>query len=245
MTVDVFLRSYSADLPWVPYALRSLHKFVSGIQDVVIVVPEKDLAVFKSLNFTREVIYPSKLQTFRDDYMGQQADKLMADYYTEADNILFWDSDCIAIRKFSPEDLMIDGKPRCLMTPYARLVNADGKPDTPWRPITEKAICCPVDYEFMRAHPFIVPWGVLPDFRKFMQTVHGCSIGEYIEKQPGRSFSEFNALHAWAYYYPVARDLFYWWNTETDGVPQPVIKQHWSYGGITPEIRAEIERILA
>lgn len=245
MTTDIFLRSYAGDIGWVPYALRSIQKFVTGIREIVIVVPANDYALFKSLNFTREVLYPSKLKPFEDDYLGQQSEKLQADFYTQADYILYWDSDCIATRKFTPDDLCVERKPRWLMTPYSKLVKPDGSPDTPWQPVTEKAIANSVEHEFMRAHPFIVPWDALSAFRRYMQSTHGCSIGEYIERQPGRSFSEWNAIGAWAYYNDNAHDLFYWWNTETDGVPEPVIKQHWSYGGITPEIRAEIERILA
>ncbi len=176
--------------------------------------------------------------------MDQMQDKLMADLYTGADYILYWDSDCIAVKPFSPADLFVDRTPRWLMTPYSKLITPDGKPDTPWQPITEKAIVHSVEHEFMRAHPFIVPWEALGMFRRFMQSTHGCSVGEYIERQPGRSFSEWNALGAWAYLN--ARELFYFWDTTgPEGVPEPVIRQFWSYAGITPDIRAEIDRILS
>lgn len=244
MNTIIFLRSYAADLPWVPYALRSIHKFVSGVRDIIISVPEEDLQAFKGLNLAVEKLVQSKVPTgAMDPYLGQQLDKLMADEYTNADYILYWDSDCIAIRPFKPHDLLVERRPRCLMTPYSKLVKPDGSSDTPWQAVTEKAVDHTVEFEFMRSHPFIVSWFALGEFREFMQNTHGCSVGEYIAKQPGRSFSEFNALHAWAYYR--APHLFYWWNTEIDGVPEPLVKQWWSWGGITPEIRAEMERILA
>ncbi len=246
MTCDVFLRSYAGDLAWVPYALRSLQKFVTGIRDIIISVPEEDLPAFKTLNLVKERLVKSEVPTgAMDPYLGQQADKLRAYHYTNADQVLFWDSDCIAVRLFSPLDLMIDDKPRWLMTPYSKLVHADGTPDTPWQPITQKAIGKPVvDFEFMRAHPVLAPREALFGFAQFMQATHGgATLEEYIAKQPNRQFSEWNALGAWSYYHwPY---YFSFWNTEEKGVPEPFVLQSWSWGGLTPEIREKFERILA
>ncbi len=241
MTTDLFLRSYAGDLPWVPWALRSIHKFVTGIRDIVICVPARDYAQFKALNFTRELLISSHCDD-RDGYMDQMRDKLLSYLYTDADTILFFDSDVIAIRPFSPADLTIDGKPRWLITPYAKLVKPDGTPDAPWQPITAKAIGRSVDFEAMRSHPLMATSEALVHFRMFMEKQHGMSLGEYIARQPSREFSEWNAIGAWAYYY--APGLFSFWNTEEKGVPVPFVKQYWSWGGITPEIRAQMEEIL-
>ncbi len=242
MTTDIFLRSYAGDLEWVPYALRSIHKFVTGIRDIIVCVPANDYAEFKALRFTREILVSSRFDD-RNGYMDQMNDKLQAFLYTDADTILFWDSDVIAIRPFSPSDLLIDGKPRWLITPYAKLVKADGTPDVPWQPITERALKCQVAYEAMRAHPLLAPAEALISFRMFMEKTHGTSLGEYIARQSNRDFSEWNALGAWGFYY--APQYFSFWNTEENGVPEPFVKQNWSWGGITPEIREEMERILA
>src|SRR5436190_20688994 len=108
VTTDIFLRSYWTDAEFARYALRSIYKFISGIRDVVIVVPANDFEKFRSLNLTKEILCSSRLEPMRDDYCGQQADKLHANLYTDADAILFWDSDVIATRPFSPTDLLID-----------------------------------------------------------------------------------------------------------------------------------------
>ncbi len=246
MTTDIFLRSYAADLPWVPYALRSIHRFVTGIRDIVIVVPANDYERFKSLNLTKEILCSSRLSGSEgrtDGYLVQQMDKLVADLYTEAETILFWDSDVVAIRPFSPSSLFVAGDPRCLMTPYSKLLNADGSQATPWQSIAEKALGHYVEYEYMRSHPFLVPRDALIGFRTYMQNLHEISLVEYIERQPNRAFSEFNCLLAWAHHH--APDYFSWWNTEEKGVPQPFVKQYHSWSGITPEIRAEMEDLLA
>lgn len=241
MTTDVFLRSYAGDIAWVPYALRSIHKFVSGIRNVIICVPADEYDRFNSLKLTKEILRSSRFPN-SDGYMDQMRDKLMAFLLTDADTILFWDSDVVAIRSFSPVDLLIDGKPRWLVTPYAKLVNADGSPAVPWRPITEKAIGRPVEFETMRAHPLMATRESLLEFRDFMEKLHGVSLQQYIAAQPSREFSEWNALGAWAFYY--APHHFAFWHTDVS-VPEPFVRQFWSWGGITPEIRAEMERILA
>src|SRR6185436_6760153 len=166
-----------------------------------------------------------------DGYLDQEIQKLVAYRYTDARQSLYFDSDCVAIRKFSPEDLLIDGKPRWLVTPYSKLVNADGSQATPWRDITSKAIGRPVELEAMRAHPLMAPREALIEFGVFMEKLHGMTLEQYIAAQPMRAFSEWNALGMWAYHY--APQFFSFWNTEETGVPQPFVRQSWSWGGVT------------
>ena len=72
MTTDIFLRSYAGDIAWVPWALRSIHRFVTGIRDIVISVPREDIAAFKSLNLTKERLFPSIVETSEmEPYLGQ------------------------------------------------------------------------------------------------------------------------------------------------------------------------------
>ena len=244
MTTDIFLRSYSGDIAWVPWALRSLDRFVTGIRNIIIVVPANDYEKFKGLNLTREILCSSKFAgPGLDDYLVQQIDKLCADSYTDADQILFFDSDCIAIRKFSPSDLLLIGRPRWLMTNYRELVKADGTQATPWKAVTEKAVKREVEFEMMRMHPFLVTRAALDSFQEFMARTHNKKLDQYILEQPNRAFSEWNALGAWAYYFANPRPFSFW---PTDiSIPEPFVRQFWSWGGLTPEIQAEMEKLLA
>lgn len=242
MKTSIFLRSYAADIGWVPYALRSLNRFVTGISEIIISVPKEDFNKFRALDLTREKLVVSQVVT-RDGYMDQQRDKLYADFYTDSPLILYWDSDVIATRPFSPGDLTIDGKPRCLITPFDKLVNADGSQATPWRPVIEKALGHPVTHEAMRAHPFMTHRSALAGLREYMFSLHGITVGQYIERQPNRAFSEFNVLNNWALHH--RPDLFSWWDTEKRGVPESFVKQHWSWSGLTDAERGEMEKALA
>jgi len=242
MTTAVFIKSYSPDFGFLAYCLKSIAKFVSDISEIVIGVQDEDVPALKAMGLSKERIKIVPRYT-SDGYLDQEIHKLVAYRYTDAHQILYFDSDCITIRKFSPDDLKIDGKPRCLMTPYAKLVNTDGSPATPWQPITEKALGHPVVLEYMRAHPMLVNRRALIDLGSFCITHHGIGVESYIAKQPSRAFSEWNFLHGWAHRH--APHYFSWWNTEEKGVPEPFVRQKWSYGGLTPEIIAEFEQILA
>lgn len=240
----IFLRTFLNDLEWSKYALRSIQKFVTGIDEIIISVPHEDYEAFRALDLTREKLVTSKVATrAMDPYCGQQLDKLIADDYTNAQMIIYWDSDVIATRPFSPLDLMIDGKPRCLMTPYAKLLKADGSSEVPWQPIVEKALGHPVEHEWMREHPLIAPREALIGLRTYIANLHKCSLKQYVAQQPCRAFSEFNVLYGWAYHH--RPDIFSWLDTEKPGVPKPFVRQFWSYSGLTDAERAEMERALA
>ncbi len=241
MRTAVFYKSYAKDVDFLRYSLAARHKFLSGADETIIVFPDSELSVLRACGLTREIIVPVQ-ESPHQGYLYQQVSKMYADRHTDCDMLLFMDSDCIACRPFSPYDLMIDGKPRWLYTSYDKLINLDGTPATPWKPITERAIGRTVNWEFMRCHPALLPRNALLEFRAFMAKLHGCELGDYILKQPNREFSELNAFGAWAYYY--APCLFSWWNTEEKGVPEPFVRQFWSVNGVTPEIRVEIDSIL-
>lgn len=245
MKTALFIKTYRGDFPWLGYCLRSITKFVTGVDEIVIAVEKDEARELSKLGLTRERIEIVPRYA-KDGYLDQQIHKLLAYHYTPAERVLFFDSDCIAIRPFCPDDLTIEGIPRVLMTPYAKLIDEKGNPATPWQPITAKVLRRhpeSVEYEFMRSHPFLVPRVALAGFSLFMREEHGMTQADYIAAQPGREFSEWNALHAWAYYHFPYH--FEFRNTEIHGVPEPFVKQFWSYSGITPEVRDEMERLLA
>ena len=69
-------------------------------------------------------------------------------------------------------------------------------------------------------------------------------ISDYVRNQPQRSFSEFNALGAYAYKFN--HDKFAWVDTQGDefALLPPCARQFHSWGGITPEVEKELGTIL-
>lgn len=229
---DIFIRTYPKDYPWLNYCLRSINKFCTGFNKIWIVSPEQ--APFAPQGVEWKVMNEES----DDGYLSQQITKLYADVITnyEADYYLHVDSDVIFTRPTTPMDFLQNEKVIWYYTPYEHT-------KTPWQPITEKFIGQKVDNEFMRRFPIMVPKWLYAALRKFCHETHGRRIiSEYVRNQPHRSFSEFNALgaYAWAEH----RDEISWVNTLETQLPEPRAKQYHSWSGLTDEIKTEIEGIL-
>ena len=233
MTTDILIRSYAKDFPWLHYALRSVQKFATGFRDVVIVIPDTD--ELPTLSAERVI----KVKDAMPGYMQQQCTKMYADTFSDADAFSFMDSDCIFTEPVTPESFMTEGKVNWLHTPWDK-VGSDAK--NAWGAVMEKCLGEAPPSEFMRRHPQMIPRWALEEFRGFVAEKHGVSLEHYISVQPAGHFSEFNCIgfYLWLHHH----EKINWLNTD-DGVPPTVLRQHWSHGGITPEIQAELERILS
>lgn len=231
----IFIRSYRGDIEWLHWCLKSIAKFSSGFEGIRVVVPTYHVPLFRMENIPCEQcpVYP-------DDYLGQQITKLYADTYLPSDcMVTFVDSDCFFIQPFTPESLMVDGKPRMLMTPYSVLGNT-----VPWKQITERAIGGEITYEFMRRLPIMIRSTDLAGFRDWFRDLHqGVNVEQYVREQPYRAFSEFNAIGAWLH--ACRSDAYHWQDTESQPLPPLLLRQGWSHGGLTVQAKAEMEALLA
>ena len=235
---DIFIKTYPPDYDWLRYCFRSISQFTDGFRHVVVTYegdsPSLDIsAELKGYQRTLNV------GTQPDGYLWQQAIKLDADKYTDAPFILYIDSDTIFTSPVTPKNYMRDGKIIWMMTPYE-------KTHTPWQPIVEKFLGKPVAFEFMRRAPQMVPRWLLSELRAFSERQWGMPTASYVMAQPHRSFSEFNALGAFAYRF--FKDEFVWVNTEETPPgewPKLTVLQHWSKGGLTPAIKENMETILS
>lgn len=232
----IFIRSYAADLPWLSYCLRSIHKFATGFTNIILAVPDTELHLFRHL--TAEWVIA--VHDGKPGYLAQQAAKMYADNHTEADAILHFDSDMIFTAPVTPEFFFKGGKPVWVITPWTTIYGDEKKA---WFHVMAKALReCP-PYEFMRKCAIVAPRWIYAEFRTHMEKVHGVPLDAYIMNQPGHEFSEYNCLgfYAWLYH----RDKFHWHDTTIDGVPIWPFRQFWSWGALTPEIRNEMEIALA
>lgn len=234
MTTDIIIKSYRGDFPWLPYCLRSIQKFATGFRDIVIIIPETDSLDHLTVERVVKVREPEG-----DGYMAQQVVKLHADTYTDADFILHIDSDCLFTRPSTPEDFLVDGKADWWITPMA---NASENARAAWIGPMRKCVGLEPEFEYMRRNTMMVPRQAYGLFRDFIHEKHGVSTEHYVMNQNGRQFSEYNSLGFFLHtHHP---DMVHWRNTE-DGFPQPRERQFWSWGGLTPEVKAEINEILS
>jgi hypothetical protein len=237
LSCDLFIRSYWKDLEWLEFCLTSIAKYCRGFRTVIVVFPQS------SQPWLRKFVVPGNVRIelcrdYRDDYLGQQATKLLADTFTDADYICHVDSDCVFSRRTSPADLMTEGKARVLRRPCDRL----GR-HRPWQKPTEKFLGWSVPFDFMQHPPFLFPRWIYPEVRAHGVAAHGVDIETYIAAQPPRGFSEYNILGAFAWErHP---EHFEWLDAGDSPPGEPHCRWYWSWGGIDDEIRSEIGAILA
>lgn len=217
MKVDVFIRTYGADIEALGYCLRSIEKFCKGFRDIIITVPAKDRHL---LGFNPKHIVHT-VPHYQNDYLGQQATKLHAHNYSDADLIFFIDSDCVVLEPVTPKSFMKEGKPFQLKTKYSELGDS-----VPWQAITAKALGFTPQYEYMRRLPLMYWREHLSQLQNAMQIRHTARLESYILGQPHNAFSEFNALGAFCdrYY----SDKYCFQDTQDD-IPKALVWQYWSH----------------
>lgn len=237
MTHSIFVVSYVKDSIWVPWLLKSITKFCTGWDEIVIAIPKQDKPAFDGFGLTRE-----KLVTFdedgRDPFICHQMIKCLADTYCTGDYVTHIDSDCVWIAPSTPETYFKDGKPIIPYTPYDTLNEKVSKwPGlSPWRWCTQKVLGFDCPIETMRRHPFVYHRSLYSEFRKHVHEKHGITFEEYIRPikrhmlNPAESFSEFNALGSFANY--AAPDEYVFMNTHTEQLPPNNVSQSWSHGGL-------------
>lgn len=227
MKTAIYIKSYPKDFQWLTYCLRSIYKFASGFSEIVVEIPTGT-----HLPLTAEKIIHSP--EYGNGYLLQQSRKMHADLHADADFILFMDSDAAFTVPVTPESFKTDDKVHWMYTPRAQLEAA-----VPWFPVMEKFLGRRPKFEFMRRLPQCVPRHLLREIRAFCQSRHGQALESYI--MSSAMFSEFNVMGFFMHEFH--RDQAIWLNTD-DGMSPATLVQHWSYGGLTPEIRKTLDGIL-
>jgi hypothetical protein len=233
MTTDIFIRTYHKDIEWLNYALASIHKHVRGWRNIVITIPHGQSHLLSHLT-AEQVI---EVEDLEDGYIGQQLTKMEAWKYTDADCVLFWDSDVLAKEPIDIHaEYFKDGKPILYKTKYSSL------PGCPWQAITEKALGVSLGWEYMRRMPIIHRRAALRDTVEFIEDAQGVSLRTYLDAQPHKAFSEFNAIGAIVDLLHMGEYTII--DTESIDMPHNKVEQFWSWGQIGPKELDRIKRAL-
>lgn len=235
MKTDIFIVSFLKDVEWLKLCLRSICKFATGFDKVVVAVPSTDINEMcariseakTDFGFTR-IVAISFVDSPGNGHMMHQAQKCLAPVFCDGDFIAHVDSDCIFTEKVSPEDYFVDGRPVLLVDRWENVGAA-----RIWKAPTERAVGWPAEFETMRRHPAVHGrhvYGILADR---IHEVHGIGIVDYIlsqKKTDQYEFSEFNALgqivlHSESEHYHII-DL------SRENRPHDKLLQFWSHGDI-------------
>lgn len=238
MNTHIIIFSYTNDLPYLEYCLRSIEKFATGFSGVTIVVDSRDVSDFDYISKRHSV----KLLSYdgpsdrNKGHIFHQGEKCCADQYVppDTDLVLFTDSDCIWTAPVTPETYLENGLPILLIERY------DSISGCPWQKPTEEIIGRPVDYETMRRHPAVHWVEMFKDLREEVERVQNMEFRKFImTRKPDFPWglSEFNLMGSfvlqgeWTGKYHLI-DL-------TGGKPHPEssqrLMQFWSHSPIDKE----------
>lgn len=236
MKIDIFIKSYPADYKWLKYCLQSITKFVAEYDKIHIVVPPG--AAISMTNEGIELPYNTNIHILKDQcngYIFQQYCKLIAHHYSDADYILFGDSDCLFYKPINLQELIATGKPTILHTPWKDVGDA-----ICWKQPTEKVFDREVPAEFMRRNGLVYHRSTLEKFQEWFEKRFACSLLEYFMKID--RISEFNLLGAYAWFYEP--DKYHWIDTSKEEFGPAIVRQFWSHSGLNENDFQEINEIL-
>ncbi len=217
LTCDIFIKTYDKVADWHGYAMRSIEKFCTGFRKTVIVGQQPV-----------------------EGYQQMQVQKLTADLRTDADYILFTDSDCIFSTPVTPQTYMRDGRSIWLHRNWTAELERDAGL-MKWRRGMAKFFGIEPPFEFMCRHPEMIPRWLLVAFRMFCQQRHGMTMEAWVLKD--KEFADWNILgmYAWLYH----RECFHWINQDDETPPPMTVEQYWGgHTQIGPHI-PEMEAILS
>lgn len=194
--------------------------FVSGYRNVVVLIPEREKSHFTEIEFPErtKIVY---VKEYGNGYLYQQVCKIKGHLYSDAEFIMFADSDCIFDHPVNVQDMIVDGKVDLLYTDYAKVGDA-----ICWKKPTEDFIKKPVDYEFMRRNCLMYLRSTLENISNFEPNL------EY-NIMTSQSFSEYNAIGAYIWFYE--KDKYNFINTDDLKLDpsiqnvMPIAVQLWSY----------------
>lgn len=215
MKIDIFIKSYHKDFKLLKYALQSIKKYVSGYRNIVLLIPENEKHLFDIADLPNNTLI-HYVKEYGNLYLFQQVCKLNAYLYSDAEFILFSDSDNIFNKHIDAISITNNGKPEILYTNYSQLTDA-----ICWKQPTEDFMHTPVHYEFMRRLPLTYHRSTLENIAKENPNLEHTIMNS-------QRFSEFNVIGAYAFEYEKEKYSFV--NTDDWEYTDPISTQLWSHG---------------
>lgn len=254
--VHILIVTYEKDLPWLHYCLRSIQKFAKGFQGVTVAFPRHSEEAFRKTTEGFDVeLFPYN-ETNGKGFLQHEAMMGKADLICpQTSYVLHMDSDCVFTIPTVSEHYFTAGLPQYLYRSYESLSEEDPlRPGTnvisdciQWQAPTEAQLGFKVGHAYtMCRHPTVFPSRFYKMYRDHIERVHGKRFTAYFME--GRNAfpqdrMDFTAMGAFAFYR--MKTSFRWIDICREPYPKDRMKAFWSHGGVTPEIKRELESLLA
>jgi hypothetical protein len=247
MDAQLFIRTWEGDLPWLRSCLRSVDRYwKSNFKPVIVATPECFHGIPAMFNIPDHGAYLHCEPKWDDQRRGSVFIGLNADRYTDANTIIFTDSDCMFTRSCSADDMIKDGKICLYGNPYAKLMIIANPPDhncfTWYRRVCIEVLGIDPQAEYMRRHPFMFLRSTLEGFRNEAFERMKVPLRDLMERYHSGYFSEFNLLSAYALKHQPELYTF----VDVSDAPPPFVRQFhsWSESPTSLDISREIKEIL-
>ena len=256
MIIDIFIRTYKRDFPLLKCTLYSILKYVTSFRSIIITVRNKEyIELMNTLKIEQFFINNSDnfkiipVPNFNDnmDYFGQQITKLYADVYTNAEYIMFVDSDCVFYDNFDIQKEMFDKDKKVILL-VEKWENLPKMYDV-WKTFLQ--VCdFKTEFEFMRRMPLIYPSKIFKNLRDYISAKYKIKFTEACLQiynstniyLPHKYFSEFNLLGAYSYIY---EPNYFNFMKQNEAQPIPIKQvQHYDFSYDVKKQLQEMKKIL-
>jgi len=256
MIIDIFIRTYKRDFPLLKCTLYSILKYVTSFRSIIITVRNKEyIELMNTLKIEQFFINNSDkfkiipVPNFNDnmDYFGQQITKLYADVYTNAEYIMFVDSDCVFYDNFDIQKEMFDKDEKVILL-IDKWENLPKMYDV-WKTFLQ--VCdFKTEFEFMRRVPLIYPSKIFKNLRDYISAKYKIKFTEACLQiynstniyLPHKYFSEFNLLGAYSYIY---EPNYFNFMKQNEAQPIPIKQvQHYDFSYDVKKQLQEMKKIL-
>jgi hypothetical protein len=247
-----------SDLDWLRYCLKALRKFSRGFQGITIAHPAHERHLFDPLIAEFDVRLFAYEEIEGKGMLQHMAMMAMADFIVPPSTkyVMHLDADCIYHTPITPESYFCEDKPVYLIRSWDSLCTED--PRNPgskvisdchqWKPPTDFQIGMDTEWYTMCRHPTVMPIEFYEPYRNQIVRVHGCPFEQFItsgKNSHPQDRMDWTAMGAFARQTPELAKLFYWMDIGVTPAPRDLQQCYWSHGGITPEIRTQIEEFLS
>lgn len=240
MKTSILIITYQKHFQWLAWCLRSIDRFASGFDEVLVVVPNttpaREIASLTQIYNGRVRLHWSGFDEWpglgflHHEYQTICADQLLPG----ADFVLHMDSDCVFCEPTTPEDYFVGGKPVLIGAAFDWVVNTFRNPNFyHWQTAVKKALGGESTLEFMRRHPAVHFKAVYVKTRECIQRHTGLEPAQFIMQQQNtypQGFAEFPTLGevAWRHFH----NQYHWIRQETDPWPVDKLIQFWGHGSL-------------
>lgn len=216
--IDILIKTCHANFVSLRFSLQSIKIFTAGFRRVIIVSDNDGQKIPESIQNIMPVtiVYkdvPTKWSVGLNDkhgYLWQKILKLSWMEFTDADAVLFLDSDEILIRKVTPETFR-DSSGRWR---WAYRNWEDAGSASRWKDPTQKILKFEPQFEATPSAPFVFERKTTHDFIQYLKEIHGATdLFDVFFKYDMTLFSEYNAYGSYVLkfdndvYYPLINNF--------------------------------------